>query len=61
MKQIKKSQKAKTLSKKEQKSIKGGYIPSLEEFCCGPRSQGWWIQIYPFLANDPYYNCGGVC
>ena len=45
------------LDKNQQRSIKGGYIPRLEEFCCGPRSQGWWIQHYPFLANDSYYTC----
>lgn len=45
------------LSKTQQKSISGGYIPTLEQFCCGPRSQGWWIQQYPFLGNDPYYTC----
>ncbi len=50
------------LNKNQQKMISGGYIPSLEEFCCGPRSQGWWIERYPFLANDPYYTCtSDVC
>lgn len=50
------------LSKSQQKQVSGGYIPSLEEFCCGPRSQGWWIAQYPFIANDPYYTClANVC
>ncbi|TPN86141.1 hypothetical protein [Aquimarina algicola] len=47
----------KQISREQQKFINGGRIPTLKEFCCGPRSQGWWIQQYPFLATDPYYTC----
>ncbi|MHA7055891.1 hypothetical protein ACWGOQ_0001625 [Aquimarina sp. M1] len=45
------------LSKAQQKLVSGGYIPTLEQFCCGSRWQGWRIQQYPFLGNDPYYKC----
>ncbi len=50
------------LNKNQQKTITGGRIPTLREFCCGPRSQGWWISHYPFLATDPYFTCtSDVC
>lgn len=51
----------KTLTKKEQQSLKGGFIPTLYQFCC-TRTQGFWISQYPFLGGDPYYTCtNNVC
>ncbi|MFY7670378.1 hypothetical protein ACOSP6_04770 [Tenacibaculum sp. MEBiC06402] len=51
----------KNLSKDQQQTIKGGYIPTLYQFCC-TRTQGFWISQYPFLVNDPYYTCtSDVC
>lgn len=50
------------LTSKQQKMIKGGYIPTPYEFCCGHRPQSFWIANYPFIANDPYYSCtGDIC
>ncbi|MCT4699666.1 hypothetical protein [Tenacibaculum haliotis] len=46
----------KALNKAEQKQVNGGYIPNLYQFCC-TRTQGFWIDSYPFLGNDPYYTC----
>lgn len=46
----------KNLTKQQQQSISGGYIPTLYQFCC-TRTQGFWISQYPFLGNDPYYTC----
>ncbi len=49
------------LNKEQQKTLKGGFIPSLYQFCC-TRTQGFWISQYPFLGNDPYYTCtSGIC
>ncbi|WP_299124034.1 hypothetical protein [uncultured Tenacibaculum sp.] len=51
----------KALDKVEQKEIKGGFIPTLYQFCC-TRTQGFWISQYPFIGNDPFYTCtGDVC
>ena len=52
----------KLLNAKQQKMVKGGYIPTPYQFCCGYRPQSFWLQDYPFLANDPSYNCSGdIC
>ena len=51
----------KALNKVEQKQVNGGYIPTLYQFCC-TRTQGFWLEAYPFLGNDPYYTCyDGIC
>ena len=55
---IKNLQGVQKLTKFQKSKVLGGRIPTLKEFCCGPRSQGWWLQQYPFLGNDPYYTCG---
>ncbi|MCK8522568.1 hypothetical protein M0D21_13370 [Aquimarina sp. D1M17] len=51
---------AQELKKNQQRFITGGRMPTVFEFCCGPRSQGWWIERYPEIAGDPFYNCSTV-
>jgi len=48
------------LNKTQQKVIKGGYMPTLEQFCCGSRPPEWWVQQYPFLEPKvcTSYTCG---
>ncbi len=48
------------LNKDQQKQIKGGYIPTIEQFCCGHRPPQWWIERYPFLDSRvcDTYSCG---
>ncbi|MBG6132595.1 hypothetical protein IWQ47_003820 [Aquimarina sp. EL_43] len=54
LKQIKNLEGVETLHKLQQRTIQGGYIPSVREFCSNP---SFWLSNYPFLANDPEYTC----
>ncbi len=47
------------ISKSQQKEIKGGYVPTLWQFCC-TRTQGFWLSHYPWL--NEFYAChGDIC
>ncbi|MEX6626208.1 hypothetical protein [Tenacibaculum salmonis] len=46
----------KALNKTEQKNVNGGYVPTPFQFCC-TRTQGFWINNYPFIGEDPDYIC----
>ncbi|WP_160111954.1 hypothetical protein [Aquimarina sp. AU58] len=51
---IKSLNEVETLSKVQQKIIQGGHIPTVSQFCTNPIL---WLSRYPFLANDPAYQC----
>ncbi|WP_159099274.1 MULTISPECIES: hypothetical protein [Aquimarina] len=54
LKKIKSLNGVETLNRVQQKTIQGGYIPTVSEFCTNP---DLWLSRYPFLANNPAYQC----
>ena len=59
MKKLENIEGVNNLTKKQQKEITGGYVPTLYQFCC-TQTQESWIKAYPFLADDPYFDCSTI-